>query len=462
MSIETIYLILLILCLMLSAFFSSSETAFISLSKFRLQSMLDDKVKGADKVAKLVEKPERLLSTVLLGNNFVNIAASALATVLAISTFGERYGVIIATIGLTAILLVFGEVTPKTAATRHADKLAIVYAGPIGFLSWLFTPFVTILSWIASGFMRLLGGGVTYHRSLFNEEEIRTMIDVGHKEGTVESTEAEMLHAVFDFRERPVSEVLVPRPEVVAVEKGTPLKGFFEVYEKYPMSRFPVFEENMDNVVGILSIKDVLMAQARGEVKAEDSIDSLVRPAYFAPESKPIAELFNEMRDKNFRMCVVIDEHGGTAGIVSLSRLMEEIVGPVGDELSRAEKDFESINEYTFQVDGGMRVHDANDEMELGLPEEEDYETVAGFIMKHLGQIPRQGQVLRHDSLKLVVTRMRGKRVEEVLITKEKRPVPAAESQTTGKVIVAEISKKPTSGDGPPRQTSGARPKSGG
>jgi putative hemolysin len=425
---ENTYLILLVICLLLSAFFSSSETAFISLSKFRLQTMLDEKVKGADIVARLVEKPERLLSTVLLGNNFVNIAASALATVIAIDVLGEEYGVLVATVALTVVILIFAEVTPKTVATRHSEKITLAFARPISFIAWLFTPGVTFLSWVASGFMRLFGGGQTYHRSLFNEEEIRSMIDVGHKEGTVKMAEAEMLHAVFDFRDRPVSEVLVPRPEVVAVEKGSSMEAFFDIYEKSPMSRFPVYEENMDNVVGILSIKDVLMAQARGEVKPEDSVDGLMRPAYFAPESKPIGELFNEMRDKNFRMCVVIDEHGGTAGIVSLSRLMEEIVGPVGDELSRAEKDYESINEYTFQVDGGMRVHDLNEELELGLPEGEDYETVAGFIMKKLGQIPRQGQVLRHDGLKLVVTRMRGKKIEDVLITKEKKPETAAPS----------------------------------
>lgn len=422
---ENTYLILLVICLFLSAFFSSSETAFISLSKFRLQTMLDEKVKGADLVARLVEKPERLLSTVLLGNNFVNIAASALATVIAVDALGQEYGVLVATIALTVVILIFAEVTPKTVATRHSDKIALAFARPIGLIAWLFTPGVTFLSWIASGFMRLFGGGKTYHRSLFNEEEIRTMIDVGHKEGTVKTGEAEMLHAVFDFRDRPVSEVIVPRPEVIAVEKGSSLKVFFDVYEKSPMSRFPVYQENMDNVVGILSIKDVLMAQARGEVKTEESIDGLVRPAYFAPESKPIGDLFNEMRDKNFRMCIVIDEHGGTSGIVSLSRLMEEIVGPVGDELSRAEKDYESINENTYQVDGGMRIHDANEELELNLPEDDDYETVAGFIMKRLGQIPRQGQVVRHGGIKLVVTRMRGKKIEDVLITREKRAEPA-------------------------------------
>lgn len=427
MSIESVYLLLLILCLLLSMFFSSSETAFISLSRYRLQAMVESKVKGAALVASLVEKPERLLSTVLLGNNFVNVAASALATVLAISVFGEQNGVIIATIGLTILLLIFGEVTPKTAATRHAEKMTLLYARPITFLAWLFTPFVTFLSWIASVFMKLFGGGQTYHRSLFNEEEIRSMIDVGHKEGTVEKDEAEMLHAVLDFRERPVFEVLVPRPEVVALEKGTLLKDFFGLYEKFPMSRFPVYEENMDNVVGILSIKDVLMAQAKGEVGLEDQIDELVRPAYFAPETKPIGELFNEMRDKNFRMSVLVDEYGGTAGVVSLSRLMEEIVGPVGDELASAEKDFESINENTFQVDGGMRIDEANEQIGIELPEDDEYETIAGFILKQLGQIPRQGQVLRYNGLKLVITRMRAKKIEEVLITREKRPALPAE-----------------------------------
>lgn len=421
MSIETVYLLLLILCILLSMFFSSSETAFISLSRYRLQTLVENDVKGAKLVSRLIAKPERLLSTVLLGNNFVNVAASALATVLSISIFGEQNGVIIATVGLTVLLLIFGEVTPKTAATRHAEKMAFFYARPINFLSWLFTPFVTGLSWIASAFMKLLGGGKTYHRSFFNEEEIRGMIDVGHKEGTVEKDEAEMLHAVLDFRERPVYEVLVPRPEVVAIEKGTLLKDFFKVYEKTPMSRFPVYEENMDSVAGILSIKDVLMAQAKGEVGLEDQIDELIRPAYFAPETKPIGELFNEMRDKNFRMSVLVDEYGGTAGVVSLSRLMEEIVGPVGDELAHAEKDYESINENTFQIDGGMRIEEANEQMGLGLPEDDDYETIAGFVLKLLGQIPRQGQVLRYNGLKLVITRMRGKKVEEVLVTRDKR-----------------------------------------
>ena len=419
MSVETLYLVFLVICLLLSAFFSSSETAFIALQRFRLQHMVDTKVKGAQRVTRLVERPERLLSTILLGNNFVNVAAAALATVLAVSVWGQEQGVLIATIGLTIVLLVFSETTPKTLATRHAEKLSLFYARPIAAMAWIFTPFVAVLSWIASGVTRLVGG-TPLHRSLVSEEEIRSMITVGHKEGLVEEEEAEMLHKVFEFGDRQVSEAIVPRPEVVSVEKGTTLADFLAIYAESPMSRFPVYEENMDNVVGILSVKDVLMALAKGAITHEDTIDDLIRPAYFTPETKRIGELFTEMRDKNYRMCVVVDEYGGTAGVVSLSRLMEEIVGPVGDELAEAEKEYEPINEYTFQVDGGMRIDEANEEMGLELPEG-DYETMAGFILHLLGHIPRQGQQIRYKDLKLVVTRMRGRKIDEILLTKEKR-----------------------------------------
>jgi len=212
---------------------------------------------------------------------------------------------------------------------------------------------------------------------------------------------------------------MVPRPEVVCIEQGSKVSDFLALYAESPLSRFPVFQENMDNVIGILSIKDVLMAQAKGTITTESVIDDLLRPAYFTPETKRIGELFAEMRDKNFRMCVVVDEFGGTAGIVSLSRLMEEVVGPVGDELAAVEKDYEAINAYTFEVDGGMRIEEANEEMELGLPEDDDYETVAGFILHLLGRIPESNEQLRYKGLKIVITEMRGVKIEKVLVTKE-------------------------------------------
>ena len=417
-SIETLYLVLLLVCLVLSAFFSSSETAFFSLQRFRVEHMVSTKVKGAKLVARMIERPEKLLSTVLLGNTFVNTAAAALATALAVSIWRQEQGLLIATIGVTIVLLIFCETTPKTIAARHAEKVSLIFARPLEVVSWLFTPFVVALSWIASGFTKLVGG-TPVRRSLISDEEIRTMISVGHKEGTVEEGEAKLLHKVFDFGDRPVSEAMVPRPEVVAIERGSKITDFMALYAESPMSRFPVYEENMDSVVGILSVKDVLMALAKETIDGQSVVDDLIRPAYFTPETKRINELFAEMQDKNYRMAVVVDEYGGTAGIVSLTRLVEEIVGPVGDELTEAEKEYEAINEYTFQVDGGMRIEEVNEEMGLELPEG-DYETIAGFMLHLLGRIPKQGEQLRYKGLKLVITKMRGMKIEEILLTKER------------------------------------------
>jgi len=414
---ETLYLVLLVICLLLSAFFSSSETAFISLQKIKLEQLVNSGVKGAGLVAKLMRRPERFLSVVLLGNTFVNAGAAALATALAIRYWPENQGIVIATVGLTIVLLIFCETTPKTIAAHNTERMSLLFARSLQVISWMFTPFVIVLSWIATGFIRLVGGKVT-PRFLVSDEEIRTMISVGHKEGSVEESEAQLLHKVFDFGDRPVYEMMVPRPEVVAIEQGSTVADFLVLYAEHPLSRFPVFQENMDNVVGILGIKDVLMALARGTINQESVIDELVRPAYFTPERKRISELFAEMRDNNYRMCVVVDEYGGTAGIVSLSRLVEEIVGPVGDELAEAEKEYEVINEYTFQVDGGMRIDEANEKMELELPEG-DYETVAGFVLDLLGRIPRTNEQIRYRGLKLVITKMKGMKIEEVLVTKE-------------------------------------------
>ncbi len=416
---ELIYLILIIVFIGLSAFFSSSETAFLALQKVRLEHLASTGVKGARRVAGMVEKPEKLLSAILLGNNLVNTAAAALVTALAVDIWGEQ-GILFATLIITVVILIFAETTPKSFAARHSEKMALFYARPLGLVSWVFTPFVAALSWIASGFAGIFGG-IPVPRTLASPEEIRTMISVGHKEGTVEEAEARLLHKVFEFGDRPADEVMVPRPEVVAIEQGSRLSDLLALYADSPMSRFPVYVENMDNVVGVLSVKDVLMALARGTAGEESTIDDLVRPPYFAPGSKRIDELFAEMRDENYRMAVIVDEYGGTAGIVTLTRLVEEIVGEVGDELAGVEKDYEIINEYTFQIDGSMRIDEVNEEMELDLPEGEDYETVAGFILSLLGHIPRQHEQLRYKGLKMVITEMKGLKIERILLTNERR-----------------------------------------
>lgn len=416
--INTLYLALFIVCLALSAFFSGSETAFTSLQRIRVEHLVKTEVPGAARVAKMIQRPEKLLSTVLTGNNLVNTAAAALGTILAVSVWGE-WGILIATIGIAVILLIFCETTPKVTAAHNAERLSIRLARPIEVASYIFTPAVLALSSIASRFTKL-AGGKPMARSLISEEEIRTMISVGHKEGTVEETEAEMLHKVFEFGDRPVREVMVPRPQVVSIEQGSTVADFLAVYAQSPISRFPVYQENMDNVVGILSVKDVLMGLAKNTIDPQSVIDELTRPAYFTPETKRINELFTEMRDNNYRMAVVVDEFGGTAGIVSLSRLVEEIVGQVGDELASVEKEYEAINEYTFQIDGSMRIEEANEEMGLELPEG-DYETVAGFVLDLLGHIPRRGEQLRYKGLKIVITKMLGLKIEEILLTKEKK-----------------------------------------
>jgi len=402
----------------LSAFFAATEMAFMSLEKFRLQRMLEAKVRGASRVARIMEKRERFLSTILLGNNLVNTAAAALATTLALSMRDDSASVAIATVVVTAVLLVVGDVIPKTFGNSFREKITVIFARPVEVIMWLLTPFAAVLSWIAETFSRLVGGK-PMRKDVVEPEDIESMITVGREEGTVEKNEAKMLHNVFDFGDRPVREVIVPRPEVVAVPNGTTLSEFLAIYSASPKSRYPVYEESMDNVIGVLAIKDVIMSMARGNITQDGRIDDMVRPAYFTPENKRISDLFQEMRDKNFHMSIIVDEYGGTAGIVSLSRLMEEIFGPVGDDLSAVEKEFESINEHTFQVDGGMHVNQANAEINLGLPEG-DYETIAGFVLHLIGRIPKQGQKIKYQDLKIVVTKMKGLKIEEVLITRDR------------------------------------------
>jgi putative hemolysin len=426
-----LYIVLVVICLVLSAFFSGSETAFISLQRFRLEYLVSTNVRGAKRVAGLIERPERFLSVVLLGNTLVNAAAASLATAMAVYWWGDR-GIVYATVVLTVVILIFCEASPKTIAAGHSEKLSLLLSRPLRMVSWLFTPFVVVLSWLSSGFTRI-AGGTPVPRSIISDEEIRTMISVGREEGTVEEDEARLLHKVFDFGDRPVHEVMVPRLEVTAIPQGATIADFLKLYTEKPLSRFPVYRESMDNVVGVLSVKDVLMARARGNAAPDSTIDDLVRPAYFAPETKRINELFFEMRDNNYRMAVVVDEYGGTAGIVSLSRLVEEIVGEVGDELAGVEKDFEVIDEYTYQIDGSMRIEEVNQEMELGLPEGEDYETVAGFILFLLGHVPRLNEQLRYRGLKIVITEMKGQKIEKVLLTREKQPSPGR-TETGGKV----------------------------
>jgi len=416
-SIEIWYIVLLFVCLLLSGFFSSSEVAFVSLQKMRLRHLANTEGGAAKQVASMTENPERLLTTILLGNNLVNTAAAALATVIAVSVLAEGYAVIAATAGVTILLLVFGEVFPKTVATRYGVRMAMLYATPMRVLIWVLAPIAFVFIWIADKLARLVGAPPA-RQTLVSEDEIRTAVSVGAEEGTLVESEAEMLERVFRFGDHRVGEVMTPRPDIRWVEKGTELPDFFSIYAEYPHSRFPIYEDTIDSVVGVLWIKDVLMAQAKGTIDQNSIIDKLARPAYFIPESKLIAELFAELQKSRVQAAIVIDEFGGTAGLVTMEQLLEEIVGEFGDELAKVRKTYETISENSFQIDGGMRLDDANEKLDLDLPEGE-YETVAGLVLSLLGRIPREGEQLRFGNLKIVITEMKGVKIGKILITKE-------------------------------------------
>ena len=410
-----VFIVLFFLCLAASAFFSSAETAFISLPRTRVKYMVETGVAGAERVARMTERPERLLATVLLCNNFVNVAAAALGTAVAVTIWAGDIGVLIATIVVTILLLIFAEVTPKTLAIRYPERLALLYVYPLGVITKLVYPVAAGLSWLGSV---LAGGKARVPPTLVSEEEIRSMISVGREEGTVEESEAELLHKVFVFGDRTVHEVMTPRPEVIWIEEGAKLSDFLGIYAEFPHTRFPVYRVSIDDVVGILSIKDVLMAQASGSLDKRGTIDDLVRPVLFVPETKRIAQLFAEMQSQGYPMVVVVDEFGVTSGVVTMEQLVGEIVGEMGDELVKVDKDFEVIDDRTIQIDGGMRVEEANEELGLELPTG-DYDTVAGFLLSLLGRIPKEGEQVRYGGLKLAVTQMGGLRIEKILVTRE-------------------------------------------
>ena len=422
-SIHSIYIILFLISLVAAAFFCSAETAFIGMQRLRLKHLIHTKHPKAKVVAKILEQPEKFLATVLLGINFFETAVATLGTVLAVSLWGENLGAAIATIIITILTLVFAELIPKSLSARYGERIALLYAKPIRVISLILYPFVYILNRIGIRFTKLAGEGAE-PKPTISEEEFRTAITVGEAEGVWEEEEAEMLHNAFAFADRPVSEVMQPRTEVTWLKQGTSLAAFLDIYRQYPFSRFPVYKGTTDNVNGVLSVKDIIMAQANNSLNMDSPIDELVRPIHFVPETKRLGILLAEMRDNNYHMVAVVDEYGGVAGIATLEHLTAEIMGVIGDELAGREEDFVTIDAHTFEVDGGLRVEEANEELDLGLPTG-DYETVAGFILSHLRRIPKQGEHLRYKDLKLSILEMRGRKIEKILVTKEKDAAPA-------------------------------------
>lgn len=404
--------VVLVICLALSGFFSSSETAFMSLSRVRLRHLVDEGAAGAMRVFHMVENPDRFLITVLVGNTLVNTAMAAVGTVIAVSLFGPDRGVLIATVAVTIVLVALGEAIPKVMGARHAERVTLVNVVPLEVAEKALYP----ITWLLHKLIWAVAGpSVKRQPALVSAGELRAAIAMGRESGAVEHTEAEMLHAILEFRDRQVREIMTPRNEIVPVEEGAPLQEFLALYKTCAHTRFPVYEGGLDNITGILSVKDVLRAMAEQKLAPDSPVTRLVKPAYFVPETKQVTHLFQEMRARGTSMAIVVDEFGGVAGLLSVTQLVEEIVGPLGD--GQLEPEFKAIDDKTFQIEGGMRIDEANEQLGLGLPEG-DYETVAGFVMSALGHVPQQGEQLRHDSFKLVVTQMNGVKIQKVLVTR--------------------------------------------
>ena len=404
---------LLALCLILSAFFSASETAFSALPKARLLHLLKTGRSGAGRVSSLIQRPERFLATVLLSNNLVNTAAAAIATVLIVEIIGDpTIGVLISTIAVTLVLLIFCESLPKTIAWHRSEMVSFAVARPLYFVGLLLSPAVSLIQAFTTMVSRAWGiTGSTQH---VGEAEIRTLIAAGAQTGTVEADEAELLEKVFRFGDRQMREVTTPRPEIVWVEKGTTLAQFLEIYAEKSHTRFPVFEGSKENVVGILSVKDVLSGMSSSRIVPESEVTNMLREVYIVPETKSVSDTFQEMQQARHTVALTFDEFGGIAGLATTKQLLEDIVGQVGDEgHEEPEEVVTPLGRDSYRVDAAVGVAEINDELDLDIPEG-DYQTLAGFMLVRLGRIPEIGDVVEYHDLSITVNVMDGVRIDEV------------------------------------------------
>jgi len=405
-------LALLVVCLGLSGFFSASETAFIALPRARLMHLVRSGRSGADRVSHIIQRPERFLATVLLGNNLVNTAAAALATVLALNLItNQGLSVLVATAGVTIFLLLFGETVPKNIAWRRSEKVAFAVSRPIRLVELTLSPMVTLLQLFSTMTNRALG--ISASTPQIGEEEIRPMISAGAQTGAVDAGEAALLGKVFRFGDRQIREIMTPRPEIVWIENGDNLERFLEVYSEHTHTRFPVYEESIENVLGVLSVKDILSGMEGLKGEASGPVTKDLRPAFFVPETKSVSETFNVMREGGHSVVLTVDEFGGIAGLATLKQMMAVIVGQMGDEGSAPEETVTALGRDAFLVDAGLAVSDINEELGMEIPEG-DYQTLAGFILDRMGRIPDVGDVLEFGDLRFTIRTMERVRIEEV------------------------------------------------
>ena len=405
-------LITVIILLSLSAFFSSSETALTTVNQIRMRTLADNGDKRAARVLRVTGNPGKMLSAILIGNNIVNLSASSISTSLAIHLFGNT-GAGIATGILTFLILIFGEVTPKTMATIKADSMSLTVAAPIGLLMKILTPVIFIINKLSLGLMFLLHVNIKDAQKKMTEEELRTIVDVSQENGVIEHEERDMIHNLFDFGDAEAKEIMVPRIDMTFVQADATYQEVLDIFRQDMFTRLPVYEDSTDNVIGIINMKDFLLQNDTPEF----SVRNLLREPYFTYEHKNTADLFLEMRKSSISRAIVLDEYGVTAGLITLEDLLEEIVGEIRDEYDADEEDdITRISDREFYVLGSANLNDVSEALSLHFTSD-DYDTIGGYCLGLLDHLPEKNEIILTDNnILLRIDRMEKNRIERIYI----------------------------------------------
>jgi len=423
LEIDTLASLLLLLGLFIaSAFFSGSETAFFSISELSIERLRQSKSKRAHRVIRLLSKPRQLLITILVGNTIVNVAAASIAALLTYSLchrfgFNENIGIVVEMVVITFILLIFCEITPKIFAVRRPESYCQQVSLPISVLAVIFSPMTIFLSTTVEFLTDRLGLKERFEEKALVGNELDALLELGQEQGELEADEREMIHSIFEFGETEVREVMIPRTDMICVEKNATIDDLLKLVESKGYTRIPVYDETIDNIRGIIHAKD-LLAIISNTTKNAVSLLSLARPPYFVPESKRINELFREFQNEKLHMAIVVDEYGGTAGLVTLEDVIEEIVGEIQDEYDKEPPLFRWVDDRTLLVDAKIDIDQLNEIIDIELPTEEGYESLGGFILDSMGNVPNQNESILYGNFDLIVTRVEKNRILEVKIIK--------------------------------------------
>jgi CBS domain containing-hemolysin-like protein len=411
-SIEWLQLLGILIALLLSACSSAAETALTSVSRIKIKNMVEEGDVTARRIEQLLAEPNKFLTTILVVNNVAVIVASTLATVLALK-FSENWGELLSTLLTALVVLIFCEITPKTAAVQNPERWARVLVNPVRGAAWLLTPVIWFLGFITASLVRLLGGRVRRRGPFVTEEELRMLVTVGEEEGVIEEEEREMIHSIFELGDRPVREVMVPRIDMVTLEAEDTLDDAVALIMQGGQSRIPVYEDTIDNIIGVLYAKDLLRQLRLGNAQAK--VRDFVRPAYFVPESKKLDDLLHELQHQRVHMAIVVDEYGSVAGLVTIEDLVEEIIGDIQDEYDKEEVLYEKLSDEEYIIDAKISIDDFNELLDTKLTDE-DYDTLGGFLYTQLDKVPSVGDEVKYQNLTLTVLSTKGRRITKVKV----------------------------------------------